>query len=169
MTPPGIEPATFRFVAQRLNHCATTVPINKSEFTNFGVITFLKFSYIKREMQTTTATVSGWRKNVCLWQHRLLLSQPQCGAVGGLCMVCLMPGECCYFSASLSLPKGYQDVQSQPSLQRRGNPVLEGFLSTGLRRKITFYQSSNFVIMLLNLRLLLLNFKPLLFGILLYI
>jgi hypothetical protein len=23
MTPPGIEPATFRFVAQYLNHCAT--------------------------------------------------------------------------------------------------------------------------------------------------
>jgi len=26
MTPTGIEPATFRSVAQRLNHCATAVP-----------------------------------------------------------------------------------------------------------------------------------------------
>ena len=26
MTPSGIEPATFRFVAQRLNHCATAAP-----------------------------------------------------------------------------------------------------------------------------------------------
>ena len=26
MTPPGIEPATFRFVAQHLKHCATAVP-----------------------------------------------------------------------------------------------------------------------------------------------
>ena len=25
LTPPGIEPATFRFVAQQLNHCATAV------------------------------------------------------------------------------------------------------------------------------------------------
>ena len=25
-TPAGIEPATFRFVAQRLSHCATAVP-----------------------------------------------------------------------------------------------------------------------------------------------
>ena len=25
-TPAGIEPATFRFVAQHLNHCATAVP-----------------------------------------------------------------------------------------------------------------------------------------------
>jgi hypothetical protein len=27
MTPTGIEPATFRFVAQHLNHCATAVPL----------------------------------------------------------------------------------------------------------------------------------------------
>jgi len=27
LTPAGIEPATFRFVAQHLNHCATAVPI----------------------------------------------------------------------------------------------------------------------------------------------
>ena len=26
MTPAGIEPSTFRFVAQHLNHCATAVP-----------------------------------------------------------------------------------------------------------------------------------------------
>ena len=30
MTPPGIEPATFRFVTQHLNHCATAVPHIKS-------------------------------------------------------------------------------------------------------------------------------------------
>ena len=27
MTPAGIEPATFPFVAQHLNHCATAVPL----------------------------------------------------------------------------------------------------------------------------------------------
>jgi hypothetical protein len=27
LAPVGIEPATFRFVAQRLNHCATAVPV----------------------------------------------------------------------------------------------------------------------------------------------
>jgi len=32
MTPAGIEPATFRFVAQHLNHCATAVP---SAFVRF--------------------------------------------------------------------------------------------------------------------------------------
>ena len=29
MTPSGIEPATFRFVAQHLNHCATAAPDHK--------------------------------------------------------------------------------------------------------------------------------------------
>jgi len=30
LTPAGIEPATFRFVAQHLNHCATAVPTRSS-------------------------------------------------------------------------------------------------------------------------------------------
>ena len=32
MTPSGIELATFRFVAQHLNHCATAVPISEGSF-----------------------------------------------------------------------------------------------------------------------------------------
>ena len=31
MTPAGVEPATSRFVAQHLNHCATAVPSNNME------------------------------------------------------------------------------------------------------------------------------------------
>jgi hypothetical protein len=31
MTPSGIEPATFRFVAQYLNHCATAGSVNVRE------------------------------------------------------------------------------------------------------------------------------------------
>ena len=33
VTPAGIEPATFQFVAQHLNHCATTV-LNKKRNIN---------------------------------------------------------------------------------------------------------------------------------------
>ena len=38
MTPSGIEPATFRSVAQHLNHCATTVPMTKGTARNVCVI-----------------------------------------------------------------------------------------------------------------------------------
>ena len=34
LTPAEIEPATFRFVAQQLNHCATAVP-NKNEYQEY--------------------------------------------------------------------------------------------------------------------------------------
>ena len=34
MTTSGTEPATFRFVTQHLNHCATAVP-NKSEYQGY--------------------------------------------------------------------------------------------------------------------------------------
>ena len=39
MTPAGIEPATFRFVAQRLNHCATAVPILHTVYCTYVVQT----------------------------------------------------------------------------------------------------------------------------------
>ena len=36
LTPAGIEPATFRFVAQHLNHCATAVPTYTGQHKNKG-------------------------------------------------------------------------------------------------------------------------------------
>ena len=37
VTAAGIEPATFRFVAQHLNHCATAVPcLNRVLVENMG-------------------------------------------------------------------------------------------------------------------------------------
>jgi len=37
MTPFGIEPATLRFVAQHLNHCATAVPLpHISSYASFN-------------------------------------------------------------------------------------------------------------------------------------
>ena len=35
MTPAGIEPATFRFVAQHLNHCATAILEKKREYQEY--------------------------------------------------------------------------------------------------------------------------------------
>ena len=39
MTPSGIEPATFRLVAQHLNHCATAVPRGLSNLAKYPVHT----------------------------------------------------------------------------------------------------------------------------------
>jgi len=38
LTPAGIEPATYRFVAQHLNHCATAVPTQREENSIFTTI-----------------------------------------------------------------------------------------------------------------------------------
>jgi len=47
MTPAGIEPATFRFVVQHLNHCATAVPKMSRTWKN----NIIKFGVIFLEMQ----------------------------------------------------------------------------------------------------------------------
>ena len=38
MTPSGIKPATFRFVAQHLNHYATAVPTAKTKLSKSRVV-----------------------------------------------------------------------------------------------------------------------------------
>jgi len=44
MTPAGIEPATFRFVAQHLNHCATMAPTNSDRRNGIFEIWFFHFA-----------------------------------------------------------------------------------------------------------------------------
>ena len=41
VTPSGIEPATFRFVAQHLNHCATAVPPPRTNVRTRNVVLFI--------------------------------------------------------------------------------------------------------------------------------
>jgi len=53
MTPPGIQPATFRFVAQHLKHCATAVPV--TEQVIIRLITDTNSEVNRRRNQT-----SGW-------------------------------------------------------------------------------------------------------------
>ena len=44
MTPAGIEPATFQYVAHHLNHCATAVPdllcktLQNASFVSSGIL-----------------------------------------------------------------------------------------------------------------------------------
>ena len=67
MTQAGIEPATFRFVAQHLNHCATAVPtrFNHTGFLVGSVVgevflgqVFRKFSFLSSQYKSTNASNS---------------------------------------------------------------------------------------------------------------
>ena len=53
LTPAGIEPATFRFVAQHLNHCATAVPIYRKLYWKYICVTHISVN-----------TVSWWSRRL---------------------------------------------------------------------------------------------------------
>jgi len=48
MTPARIELATFRFVIQHLNHCATAVPLQLCIFYNCGMFHTYKVPFLPR-------------------------------------------------------------------------------------------------------------------------
>ena len=43
LTPVGIEPATFRFVTQHLNHCATAVPDFHTHLNVYNVVVLTQY------------------------------------------------------------------------------------------------------------------------------
>jgi hypothetical protein len=63
MTPSGIEPATFRFVAQYLNHCATISgpPINSGSKRKRMIIIIIIIIKIILFLLSTTTTQKQWR------------------------------------------------------------------------------------------------------------
>ena len=69
MTPSGIEPATFRFVAQHLNHCATAVPgfIELLNFLGYAVAQLVEALRYKPEGRVFD---SRW----CQWNFSLTQS-----------------------------------------------------------------------------------------------
>jgi len=60
MTPSGIEPATSRFVAQHLNHCATMVPpkwggwLDETSTNIFGC--YVKVNMVPHELKNSAYT-----------------------------------------------------------------------------------------------------------------
>jgi hypothetical protein len=80
MIPSGIEPATFRFVAQCLNHCATAVPHNKHTYIycdlfyccmfegNFDV-SFLKMARLCKKLCTYIIQGDQMFLCTCLLQY----------------------------------------------------------------------------------------------------
>ena len=59
MTPSGIEPATFRLLAQRLNHCATAVHIIIIIIIII-IMLFVIITLISRPTLTMSLRLSGW-------------------------------------------------------------------------------------------------------------
>jgi len=77
MTPPGIEPATFRFVAQHLNHCATAVPYYAGSSDNFLLISVSNYHYFPCNDPAEWSSqdhVLLWRDTVQSGRHRPPLS-----------------------------------------------------------------------------------------------
>jgi hypothetical protein len=64
MTPSGIEPATFRFVAQHLNHCATI----SGPLCTIGTGSFLGVNYGRGVLLTTQPLQVPWS-----WKNRAVL------------------------------------------------------------------------------------------------
>ena len=81
MTPAGIEPATFRFVAQHLNHCATAVPTGYIIYSQTE-----KGQDIKLSLRVVVANVLIIKKCYTLWGKNITVQQkpffvPKAGSV----------------------------------------------------------------------------------------
>jgi hypothetical protein len=66
LTSAGIEPATFRFVTQYLNHCATAVPTNKWKAT--------KIKAVKSDINKLSKWVHNKRKEYSRLRLRMWVS-----------------------------------------------------------------------------------------------
>ena len=80
MTQSGIKPATFRFVAQHLNHCATAVPILKINV--FDCITVVHFFH--SSCATPTAHVNLWCLRSFVRVHKFSVTWPEFCCLTGL-------------------------------------------------------------------------------------
>ena len=72
MTPSGIEPATSRFVTQRLNHCANAVPPKSGSH-----LKILGVGRITRSQFHTEDFIRRQRPNYCRhWTRRAVFVNP---------------------------------------------------------------------------------------------
>jgi len=69
MTPAGIEPATFRFVAQHLNHCATDPRLCSKSFEKYATCKTFLFNIKQQHNESATYiyfSVSWHPRNICV-------------------------------------------------------------------------------------------------------
>ena len=86
MTPDGIEPATFRFVAQHLNRCATAVqPARSNNLKKKNVVGNLVTgqSPLKRKSQSLKHLKTGPLNILGKGKGKVIPLQTRCGPEGG--------------------------------------------------------------------------------------
>jgi hypothetical protein len=101
MTPSGIEPATFWFVAQYLNHCATAVPHFRLICSSFYLLSHVKtchkstcFWESYNRVTDTTSSVfqtSDIRKKLCLHIAILGVIWRKVNMCWSVVVVCISP------------------------------------------------------------------------------
>ena len=74
MTPSGVEPATFRFVAQHLNHCSTAVPAFYVDRWNYFPINQLLCFVFKSICFLFLAMDTRLKAVIHTNQHRFLIA-----------------------------------------------------------------------------------------------
>ena len=67
MTPAGIEPTTFRFVAQHISHCATAIPTVAVFWFNIRVFPLLAMFFQALAQQFYTFSVSSSFLSTWIW------------------------------------------------------------------------------------------------------
>ena len=85
VTPSGIEPATFRFLAQRLNHCATAVLRWAVQMWKLGkgikisaLMTTVSFDILTNSLFTNNRTIAGGIARVTPHLHGAIWMKKQC-------------------------------------------------------------------------------------------
>jgi hypothetical protein len=79
MTPSGIEPATFRFVAQYLNHCATAFPMILYTDINFDCIFSVCEIIFRVELKALRLFTDIYPKSARRWPRNVAET---CSSVG---------------------------------------------------------------------------------------
>jgi len=118
LTPAGIEPATFRFVALHLNHCATAVPRCHLLYLLYFLDTehvsgINMFIFMSLRLCCRTTTLAVLFMDCCV----LVLGCGSAGVVSGLLAEAGSPDT--------TLAKPYPDSNTQQYMNNTANVVVQ--------------------------------------------
>jgi len=72
MTPSAIEPATFRFVAQQLIHCATAVPLSTEYVLKLTYKRVIILGWAKCSQSKSFVWIINWAAYFCILSNALI-------------------------------------------------------------------------------------------------